>query len=244
MLILGMLLGFVGAGGAGVIISVLTVFFNIPIHYAIGTSLLGLVSTSLFGSISHHREKNVDIKIAFLLGMSGGTGALIASFIVKYIPQSDLSYMTAGALFISGLILWIKLSINPKSNETKVYSKKLLLVSIIIGFALGIISGLFGIGSSAFIQLTLLLVMGLSVRLSVGTTMLVMFPISLIGGIGYIINGNVDLILLIKVILGTSLGSYIGAKFTNRLNPIVLKISMVLVPIIAGLLLIIKHIKI
>ncbi len=39
MLVLGIILGFVGAGGAGVIIAVLTVF-NVPIHYAIGTSLL------------------------------------------------------------------------------------------------------------------------------------------------------------------------------------------------------------
>ncbi|CFO26913.1 Sulfite exporter TauE/SafE [Staphylococcus aureus] len=99
---------------------------------------------------------------------------------------------------------------------------------------------MFGIGSAAFIQLTLLLVIGLSVQISVGTTMLVMLPISLIGGIGYIINGNVDLLLLIKVILGTSIGSYIGAKFTNKLSPLVLKISMVSVPIIGGLILIIN----
>lgn len=146
--------------------------------------------------------------------------------------------MTASALFVSGLTLWIKLSIKTKSNEKNVYSKSSFLLSIIIGFVLGMISGLFGIGSSAFIQLTLLLVIGLSVQLSVGTTMLVMFPISLIGGIGYIINGNVDFLLLVKVVFGTSIGSYIGAKFTNKLNPIVLKISMVSVPIIGGLILI------
>ncbi|MEB6035916.1 sulfite exporter TauE/SafE family protein [Staphylococcus pseudoxylosus] len=238
MLLLGMVLGFVGAGGAGVIIAVLTVFFNVPIHYAIGTSLIGLVSTSLFGSLSHYREKNIDIKIAFLLGIPGGIGALIASFVVEHIPQSDLNYMTASALFVSGLTLWIKLSIKTKSNEKNVYSKSSFLLSIIIGFVLGMLSGFFGIGSSAFIQLTLLLVIGLSVQLSVGTTMLVMFPISLIGGIGYIINGNVDFLLLVKVVFGTSIGSYIGAKFTNKLNPIVLKISMVSVPIIGGLILI------
>ncbi|MBO1919751.1 sulfite exporter TauE/SafE family protein [Staphylococcus xylosus] len=94
-------------------------------------------------------EKNVDVKIACLLGFTGGIGALIASFIVKHIPQNDLNYMTAGALFVSGLILWLKLAIKPKSNVTNVYTKS-TLVSIIIGFALGISSGLFGIGSAAF----------------------------------------------------------------------------------------------
>lgn len=65
MLSLGIILGFVGAGGAGVIIAVLTVFFYVPIHYAIGTSLIGLVSTSLFGSLSHYREKILILKLLF-----------------------------------------------------------------------------------------------------------------------------------------------------------------------------------
>lgn len=36
MLLLGTLIGFVGAGGAGVTITLLTVGFNIPIHIALG----------------------------------------------------------------------------------------------------------------------------------------------------------------------------------------------------------------
>lgn len=39
MLLLGTLIGFVGAGGAGVTITLLTVGFNIPIHIALGVAL-------------------------------------------------------------------------------------------------------------------------------------------------------------------------------------------------------------
>ncbi len=36
MLLMGILLGFVGAGGAGFIIAILTLVFHIPIHVALG----------------------------------------------------------------------------------------------------------------------------------------------------------------------------------------------------------------
>ena len=39
MLILGALIGFVGAGGAGVVITLLTVGFDVPIHTALGVAL-------------------------------------------------------------------------------------------------------------------------------------------------------------------------------------------------------------
>lgn len=42
MFLLGLVLGFVGAGGAGFVIALLTMMFHIPIHTALGTSLAGM----------------------------------------------------------------------------------------------------------------------------------------------------------------------------------------------------------
>lgn len=50
-------------------------------------------------------------------------------------------------------------------------------------------------------------------------------------------NGYLNVGLFFEVVIGTIVGTYIGAKFTKRLHPIVLKIAMVTVPTIGGLLL-------
>lgn len=50
MLLLGILLGFVGAGGAGFVIALLTLIFDIPIHTALGTSLAAMAFTTLSGA--------------------------------------------------------------------------------------------------------------------------------------------------------------------------------------------------
>ena len=59
MFLMGILLGFVGAGGAGFIIAVLTLVFHVPIHIALATSLTAMAFTTLSGVISHYRERNV-----------------------------------------------------------------------------------------------------------------------------------------------------------------------------------------
>ena len=63
MLFLGTLIGFVGAGGAGVTITLLTVGFNIPIHIALGVALSSMVFTMISGVItqttrSRNRKNN------------------------------------------------------------------------------------------------------------------------------------------------------------------------------------------
>ena len=74
MLILGALIGFVGAGGAGVVITLLTVGFGVPIHTALGVALASMLFTMLSGAISHFREGEVVVKTGAVLGAGGVRG--------------------------------------------------------------------------------------------------------------------------------------------------------------------------
>jgi uncharacterized protein len=69
--------------------------------------------------------------------------------------------------------------------------------------------------------------------------MLVIIPIAIGGGMGYYQQGFLDIPLLIQVVVGTMVGSYIGAKFTNRVPAPVLKTSLVALPIFSSFLLVI-----
>ena len=63
MVLLGMAIGFIGMGGAGVTIALLTVVFGIPIHTALAVALSAMVFTTLSGAYSHFRENEVVVKI-------------------------------------------------------------------------------------------------------------------------------------------------------------------------------------
>jgi uncharacterized membrane protein YfcA len=106
-----------------------------------------------------------------------------------------------------------------------------------IGIVTGVLSGLFGIGSTPFIQIGLLAVLGMSARQAAGTTMLVILPIAIAGGVGFLYAGHLDIPLLAEVVCGTMLGTFVGAKFTKRFPVSMLKTAMVLVPMIGGFIL-------
>src|SRR5699024_5705794 len=112
MICMGLLLGFIGAGGSGFIIAILTAVFGIPIHIALGTSLSAMVFTSLSGTYSQLRENNVAIRIGVTTGGFGAVGAYFGSQIAHLIPGKDLTWLTACMLFLSALLLGLRIFTN------------------------------------------------------------------------------------------------------------------------------------
>lgn len=237
MFLLGILLGFIGAGGAGFVIALLTVLFGFPIHTALGTSLAAMAFTTLSGAYSHFREKNVAVKLGMIVGLSAFFSSFAGAKLAVYIPEELLHYFTAAMLILSAVCMAVKLFMASDSSHVTIRGSQLWVRGIWIGLLTGLLAGMFGVGSAPFIQLGLLIFLHVSLRQSVGTTMLVILPISVGGGLGYVTEGFVDWLLLVKVLIGTMTGAYVGAKFTNLAPKHVLKIAVIATPAVAGLIL-------
>ncbi len=236
---LGLLLGFVGAGGSGFIVALLTVAFGYSIHIASGTALAAMVFSTFSGAISHFRSGHVAIKPGLTIGAAGAVGSLFTAQIAVRMPQADLKTLTASVLFLSALVMFARLALfQRRVAQSKVLSQRrgpgYWLLCLAMGLIVGGISGTFGIGSAPFIQLGLLLMLGLPLADVPGTTMLIIIPTALAGAIGYYHAGYLDFRLLGEVVAGTVAGSYIGATFTSRLPPAALKFAMVLVPMVGA----------
>ena len=100
MFLIGILLGFIGAGGSGFIIALLTVVFGVPIHTALGTSLAAMVFTTLSGAYSHYRQGNIDVKTGITVGAFGAIMSYLGSEIAVWIPVNSLHWLTVGMLFL------------------------------------------------------------------------------------------------------------------------------------------------
>lgn len=245
MFLMGILLGFVGAGGAGFIIGVLTLVFQVPIHVALATSLTAMAFTTLSGVVSHYKEGNVTLKIGSIVGVFGAVGSYIGSKFGAVIPAHLLHWFTASMLFLSAIFMFIRLLFfqNQKKSSMDIGEPLSIVVlgkCILLGLVTGGLAGAFGIGSAPFIQLGLMVLLGLTIQQSVGTTMLIILPIAVGGGFGYSSEGYLDYVLLVQVLMGTMLGAYIGAKFTNYAPRIILKFSMMMTPILAGCMLLME----
>ncbi|WP_217595614.1 sulfite exporter TauE/SafE family protein [Cohnella sp. GbtcB17] len=243
MFAVGLLLGFVGAGGSGFIISILTVVFGFSIHTSLGTALAAMFFSSAAGAFSHYREGNIVLGTGAVVGGAGMFGAWLSSFASNGIPGEELKWMTAGMLFLSGVALWFRMRLVSKRNDSqpaKARQRPAIYWASACGVGLvtGGLSGLFGIGATPFIQIGLMTILGTSIRQAAGTSMIVIIPIAVGGGAGFYQLGHLDVTLLLEVAVGIMLGSYIGAKFTRRVPAIILQRSMVLLPMVGAAILV------
>jgi uncharacterized membrane protein YfcA len=65
----------------------------------------------------------------------------------------------------------------------------------------------------------------------------IIIPIALSGAISDLSAGVIDLHLLVEVVMGTMVGTYFGAKFTKKVPSVVLRTSLMILPFIAGTIL-------
>ena len=245
MLLLGILLGFVGVGGAGVMITMLSVGFDIPMQVALGTSLAAMAFTSLSGSVSHFREGNVNRRLGLLLGAFGAAGAFCGAHISSGLASATLKPLTGVVLMLSAFLIYLRVfhPANPlfSFRFTSTRGVKFWLLTGMVGVFNGLVSGACGVGATPFIQMTLLIIFNVPLYQTVGTTMLVILPIAAFGSLGFLAAGHLDLVLFLQVLAGQVIGAYVGAKFTRMAPQLLLKGCMVALPGLGGLILLLAR---
>lgn len=246
MIFLGMLLGFAGAGGAGLTITLLTVGFGIPIHVALGVALAAMSFTMLSGAISHFREGDVLLRLGLTTGAAGMAGAFCGAQVSDALPGAVLSKLTAALMLASSCLLYFilfrkeLLDAFVAKHKSQAVGASFYLHALIIGLVTGFLSGAFGIGATAFIQISLMLFFGISLYHAIGTTMLVILPISLSGGLGYLLNGHLDFYIFGQTLCGLTIGAYFGAKLTRLASRNVLRYIIMTMPTLGGILLLLN----
>ena len=236
-LILGVLLGFAGAGGSGFVFALLITVFALPVPIALGTSLTSMFFTVISGAISHIRQKPAYINTALHIGLLGAVGAFVGSKISHFMNPQFIIIVSACMLFISSFFIWYRtrLPVQKIEDEKNIYILKVVLIGLINGF----LSGCFGIGATPLIQLSLILFLGLTLAEAASISMIILLPVSFFGAFGYIQNGFIDWAILFNVILATVIGSYIGAKFTKTAPTFILRGIVITLPILGGIILLV-----
>ena len=98
------------------------------------------------------------------------------------------------------------------------------MLFLLIGFAAGILSGLFGIGGGLVIVPALLFFSGFHQKQATGTSLAaLLLPVGALGAWVYWKDGNVDLKAAGLIALGLALGVFFGAKIVQQMDATVLR---------------------
>jgi uncharacterized membrane protein YfcA len=243
--LIGLLIGFVGAGGAGVAVAILTTGFDLPAHTAIGTAIAAMFFVTIAGAISHLREGNVALRLGLVVGLSGALGAVLGADTSQAVDDRTLAMAAGLALWGLAGLMWLRTRLTAArpvvsdlewQGEPKRSSRE-WMTGIGLGATGGAAAAFFGVGMAPFLQLGLLTVHHLPLRQTVGTTMLVLVFVSGSGGAALARHGDVSVPHLIGLTIGLASGAYIGARFTRRAPRRLLRSTVVAIPFVAGAIL-------
>ena len=106
--VVGILTGFVGAGGGFLIIPALVLFSKLPMKLAVGTSLVIIAAKSLIGFTGDLSHYNMDWKLLLIVTAAAVFGIFIGNAINKKMPAERLKKWFGWFVLIMGIYIIVK----------------------------------------------------------------------------------------------------------------------------------------
>jgi uncharacterized membrane protein YfcA len=244
----------IGLGGALVITPALVSLMGIPIHQAIGASLVATICTSTATSIvslnSHGLTKE---KLGLFLALATAFGAMFGAKLALSMPAKPL-FLTFGLVLVVVLLLNLikrkktdkaklstiaeALQLNDQyiiNNKTYFYNVSNPILGLIAMIGAGFIGGLLGIGAGLFKVLAMDKIMKIPFKVSSSTSNFIMGITGFTAASAYYFSGNIDPNITLPVALGALLGATMGSKIMPNIDTKILRVLFFIVILIATL---------
>jgi len=164
-IVIGTVLGVVGAGGAILAVPGLVAVMGLSATAATTSSMIIVGAAAFSGAARRVKSKNLDIKTGITFSLLGFLGTLLGTRLVSFFPDRVLILLFALLMFAAAIGMWR----NQVSNK-EITSSSWPLV-ILTASAIGVLTGLFGIGGGFLIVPALVLILGVKVKLAAGTSL-------------------------------------------------------------------------
>jgi uncharacterized membrane protein YfcA len=228
--------GLLGLGGGVIMIPLMMRCFSFSQHQAHGTSLMALVFTGLSGAAIYFWNGSVDVVAAMCLAGSGMVTARFGAIYANALPEWRLKRAFGVFLIgVSGLLLLKPyLSHLPAlSHPAAGWGKIAILLAS--GAAAGFISGMMGVGGGSIMVPALVLLVGLNQYTAQGSSLLAMVPAGTAGALTHWRLGNVVTKILLGLITGIMVGTFLGGSLAHFLTEANLRLVFAAVLIWLGL---------
>lgn len=229
----GTLAGLLGVGGGIVIVPVLfwlaevgilDVAPEVAIHFAVATSLMTIIPTSISSARAHHRKGSIDMPLFRAWAPFMVIGALLGGVLAANI---DASFLLA-VFGIIALIVVVNM-LNPKPFVLASAPPQATVARASIAGPIGVFSAMMGIGGGT-LSVPVLTLLSTPVHRAVGTASLFGLMIAVPGILGYALAGQdipglldysigyINIPAAIVISMATIFFAPFGAGVAHRLN--------------------------
>ena len=101
----GAVTGILGVGGGFLIVPALVMLVGLPMHHAVGTSLLIIAMNSLAGVLGHMGHINLDLRIIVIFVISGFAGSYVGTLFSQHLDPRILRRAFAMLVIVLAVLL-------------------------------------------------------------------------------------------------------------------------------------------
>ncbi|HIC82256.1 MAG TPA: sulfite exporter TauE/SafE family protein [Kiloniellaceae bacterium] len=243
----GFLSGLFGVGG-GFLMTPLLIFIGVPPAVAVATEANQIMAASVSGVLAHWRRGNVDFRMGGVLLFGGTLGSISGVWLftlLRGLGQLDLviSLCYVVLLGVVGTLMFVEssralfrrrrqvdvrrklhqhhwmhgLPLKMRFRKSKLYISALL--PILIGFVVGILAAIMGVGGGFIMVPAMIYLLGMPTSVVVGTSLFqIIFVTGTVTFLQATENQTVDAILALILLTGGVIGAQIGTRVGTRLR--------------------------
>ncbi len=229
-----------GLGGGILLVPILTVFYGVDIHYAMGASIISVIATSSGAAASYLRTGLSNLRIGLFLVVATISGALTGAFLAGVVPTRWLELILGLALSYSAYTtirqladelpedvstdrLAIRFGLEGAYHDLRLQRHVSYRARNVVGgftamFVAGVLSGMLGIGSGAFKVLAMDYLMRLPMKVSTATSnFMIGLTAAASAGI-YFSRGDIHVLIVAPVAIGVMAGAYVGTHLIAHMR--------------------------
>ncbi len=223
-LLVGISLGLLGSGGSILTVPVLIYLAGEQEKVAIAESLGIVGAISLAGFIPYALKKQVHWRSVILFGLPGMAGTYGGAMIAGFVSGTFQLLLFAVVMIVAATLMFLDKTKNISPNDKNKISHTWWKI-VLEGLAVGILTGLVGVGGGFLIVPALVLLGGLPMSFAVGTSLIIIALKSFSGFFKYMdvlanlnLSMNWELIFIFSLIgaAGSLVGKTVGTKISNE----------------------------
>jgi uncharacterized membrane protein YfcA len=260
----GLLSGMFGVGG-GFLTTPLLIVYGIPPTVAAASAASQVTGASVSGVFAHFRRGGVDIKMGGVLVSGGLLGSLAGGWLFRLLQEIGQIDTVIGIVYvlllgsIGGLMAresWTTIRAtragdppHPRKRRhhplvaalplrTRFYKSGLYispLAPVLLGFFVGILTILLGVGGGFILVPAMLYLLGVSTQVVVGTSLFqTLFVTAMATMVHATTTKAVDIVLAALLLLGSVAGAQVGAHFATKVKPEYLRLALAIIVLLVA----------
>ncbi|MFN8373681.1 MAG: sulfite exporter TauE/SafE family protein [Anaerolineae bacterium] len=213
-------LGLLGGGGSILTVPALVYLVGQTPQVAVTTSLAIVGANSALGAFFHKSQGTLNWRVALIFGGTGMFTSYLAAGLSKQVAPNLLMVVFALLMLAIGTLL-VKQKVSTQPQEQ---AQDLSVLKVVIsGAAVGLLTGILGVGGGFLIVPALVMLVGMPMHHAVGTSLVVIAMNSFAGFVGHLGGLTVDVSLIAVFVVAGVLGTFFGTRLGKHLDAALLR---------------------